>query len=77
MVFHNLWKEKMENCAQSAKKVRICKAFFKCVVENYVESVDKATDSFPQKYVEKKKRRSISLFGDSWKRIVGILDIFF
>jgi hypothetical protein len=56
MVFHNLWKEKMAVFEKKAKKVRKYKRFFKCIVENHVGSVDKNTDIFPHKSVEKKKR---------------------
>ena len=55
MVFHNLWKEKMAIFAKKTKKARKYTMFFKHVVENHVESVDKNTDIFPHKSVEKKK----------------------
>lgn len=76
MVFHNLWKEKMVIFEWKSKKVRKYKEFFKCIVENHVESVDKKTDIFPHKSVEKQNHGSISLFGELWKSLIGILIIF-
>ena len=58
MVFHNLWKEKMGISARKSKKVRKYKRFFKQTVENYVESVDKSKDIFPQKSVENENKRN-------------------
>ncbi len=77
MVFHNLWKEKKANCAQSAKIVRKYKTFFERVVENHVENVDKNNDPFPHESVEKEKQRATSLFGDFWKPKIGIFTIIF
>jgi hypothetical protein len=45
-------------------------------VENHVGSVDKKTDAFPHKSVEKKNQGFISLFGELWKPLIGILIIF-
>ena len=64
----------MVNCVKKSKKVRKSKGFFKSYVENHVENVDKKHNVFPQKCVEKKIRKMISLFGDLWKfakRIFG------
>ncbi len=57
----------MEICVKKSKKVRKSKGFFKRLVENHVGNVDKNEDLFPQKCVEKKKRRQISVFGNLWK----------
>ena len=54
MVFHKLWKEKMAIYEKKSKKVRKSKGFFKKIVENHVENVDKKRGIFPQKCVEKK-----------------------
>ena len=53
MVFHNLWKEKMAIYEKKSKKVRKSKGFFKKIVENHVDNVDKKRGIFPQKCVEK------------------------
>ena len=40
---------------KTEESIKMYKRFFECIVENHVGSVDKNTDIFPHKSVEKKK----------------------